>query len=119
MNSDYEKQRVDKKSNLGRFGGKFKNKKPSNESLEELKAESQRLDNADKRQNIGLRGEFAERIYSFASLYMFAVFLILFLSGNTSRFTMSDDVLMMLLGTTTANVLGLLFIVVNYLFPKK
>ena len=51
---------------------------------------------------------------------MFFVFLILFLSGTeTTNFNLSDNVLITLLGTTTANVIGILIIVVTYLFSRK
>lgn len=44
----------------------------------------------------------------------------LFLSGSEdSRFSLSDNVIITLLGTTTANVIGILVIVVTYLFSRK
>ena len=78
-----------------------------NEALEE----ENRGDSQDRDQ----RKDFAERIYSFAAIYMFGVFVILFLSGTqTTNFKLSDNVLITLLGTTTANVIGILIIVVTY-----
>ncbi len=83
-----------------------------NEALEE----ENRGDSQDRDQ----RKDFAERIYSFAAIYMFGVFVILFLSGTeTTNFKLSDNVLITLLGTTTANVIGILIIVVTYLFSRK
>lgn len=83
-----------------------------NEALEE----ENRGDSQDRNQ----RKEFAEHIFSFVSIYMFFVFLILFLSGTeTTNFNLSDNVLITLLGTTTANVIGILIIVVTYLFSRK
>ena len=83
-----------------------------NEALEE----ENRGDSQDRDQ----RKDFAERIYSFAAIYMFGVFIILFLSGTeTTNFKLSDNVLITLLGTTTANVIGILIIVVTYLFSRK
>ena len=83
-----------------------------NEALEE----ENRGDSQDRDQ----RKDFAERIYSFAAIYMFGVFVILFLSGTeTTNFKLSDNVLITLLRTTTANVIGILVIVVTYLFSRK
>lgn len=81
---------------------------------EELK----KLEVQSKAQDIVMRKEYA-LIFRFVCYYMFFVFIILFLSGTPSSFKMSDSVLMTLLGTTTATVISLFAIVVNYLFPKK
>ena len=82
----------------------------------EALAEENRGDSQDRDQ----RKEFAERIFSFVSIYMLFVFLILFFSGTeTTNFKLSDNVLITLLGTTTANVIGILIIVVTYLFSRK
>ncbi len=62
---------------------------------------------------------FAEKIFTFVSFYMFSVFFILVLCGSPSNFQLSDTVLVTLLGTTTANVIGILIIVVTYLFSRK
>ncbi len=71
-------------------------------------------------QDRGQRKDFAERIYYFASVYMIFVFLILFLSGSQNNgFHLNDTVLNTLLKTTTANVIGILAIVVTYLFGRK
>ena len=77
------------------------------------------LELKNKAQDIELRRKYAEQIFTFVSLYMFAVFFILILSGSPSSFRISDAVLMTLLGTTTANVIGILVIVAKYLFPNK
>lgn len=85
----------------------------------ELENQSLEGDNIGDSQDRNQRKEFAERIFSFVCLYMFAVFLILFLCGSPGRFSLSDTVLVTLLGTTTANVIGILIIVVTYLFSRK
>lgn len=85
----------------------------------ELENQSLEGDNIGDSQDRNQRKEFAERIFSFVCLYMFAVFLILFLCGSSGRFNLSDTVLMTLLGTTTANVIGILIIVVTYLFSRN
>ena len=65
------------------------------------------------------RKEFAEKIFEFVRSYMIAVFVMLFLKAITPRFYLSDNVIITLLGTTTANVIGILIIVVTYLFSRK
>lgn len=51
---------------------------------------------------------------------MIFVFLILFLPGSkNSGFHLNDSVLSILLKTTTANVIGILAIVITYLFSRK
>lgn len=65
------------------------------------------------------RKEFADKIFNFVSNYMIFVCMVLFLKAITPRFFLSDNVIITLLGTTTANVIGILIIVVTYLFSRK
>ena len=65
------------------------------------------------------RKEFAYLIFKFVCYYMFFVSLLLFLCGSPGHFHLSDSVIITLLGTTTANVIGILIIVVTYLFNKS
>lgn len=81
--------------------------------------ELKELEVKSKEQDIVMRKEYAGLIFKFVCYYMAFVFIILFLSGTPSSFKMSDSVLITLLGTTTATVISLFAIVVNYLFPKK
>lgn len=92
------------------------------EQLREAQLRNEALEegNIGEKQDRGQRKDFAERIFSFVSIYMAFVFLILFISGTTTtNFYLSDTVLITLLGTTTANVIGILIIVVTYLFSRK
>lgn len=92
-----------------------------NERLREAQLRNAALEgeNQGDSQDRDQRKAFAERIFSFVCYYMFFVFLILFLCGSQGRFHLSDTVLVTLLGTTTANVIGLFVIVVKYLFSRK
>ena len=66
------------------------------------------------------RKEFADRIFRFVGIYLLFIAIFIFLSGTRNNgFTLSDTVLATLLGTTTANIVGLLVIVVTYLFYRK
>lgn len=121
MKSDLEKRQVYKdKPSISSLKGKFRvNSKPSERAVEDLEQEAKRIENRGKQQDIAMREEYAGLIFKFVCYYMVFVFIILFLSGTPSSFKMSDSVLMTLLGTTTATVISLFAIVVNYLFPKK
>ena len=84
--------------------------KPSKEDLEIKSLE----------QDIEHRNLYANRIFMFVVAWVFLVMSSIFVSGwSLLGFELSDKVLMMLIGGTTANVLGLFAIVANYLFPKK
>lgn len=77
---------------------------------EDLKGKSQ-----DREQRL----EYSRKIYVFLCVYFGGVLVLLLLSGFRLRdFLLSDGVLMMLLGTTTANVIALFAIVPKYLFSK-
>lgn len=79
-----------------------------------LKGEELQSVKQDRKQ----RRYLGEQIYNFASLYMFGVFLILLLEGLPCNFHLSDTVLITILGTTTANIIGVLVLVVTYYFHK-
>lgn len=73
-----------------------------------------------KKQDREQRKVFASRIFDFVSLYMFGIFFILVLSGiNCNGFCLSDTVLVTLLGTTTATIIGVFNFVARYLFHNK
>lgn len=66
------------------------------------------------------RKDFALKIFVFVSFYMFGVFFLLMLSGTEcNRFHLSDSVLLTLLGTTTATIIGVFNFVARYLFHNK
>ena len=81
--------------------------------------ELRKLEIKSKAQDIDMRKEYADKTFWLVCLYMICVFLLIILACSPAEFTMSDSVLMVLLGTTTATVISLFAIVMNYLFPKK
>lgn len=81
---------------------------------EALKGENEG-DTQDRNQ----RRIFAISVFLFVVLYMAAVMTILFIQGFSDSFYLDKSVLITLLATTTANVLGVLVIVVTYLFSRK
>ena len=77
------------------------------------------IENQGLTQNIEERKKYAHRIYCMISVWLGGVFVILLLAGfNFLSFRVSDSVLLAVIGSTTVNVLGLFYIVTNYLFPK-
>lgn len=86
-----------------------------NEELLEKK-----IDNEIKREDKEQRKLFGERMYSFVVYYMFFVGVVVLLAGSQwMGFYLSDAVLVTLLGTTTATVIGVFNFVMKYLFFKK
>ena len=76
-------------------------------------------ENKSDTQDRGQRKGFAISVFALVSLYLAAVLTILFIQGFSKSFYLSDSVLITLLGTTTANVISILVIVVTYLFSRK
>ena len=85
----------------------------------ELENAAREGENAGDDQDRQQRKAFADKIFDFVRNYMLFVCVVLFLKGITSQFYLSDAVIITLLGTTTANVIGILIIVVTYLFSRK
>lgn len=86
----------------------------------QIKNDISREELEGRQQDRTLRKELGDKIYNFVSFYMFCVFFILVLSGiRCNSFTLSDTVLITILGTTTANVIGVLVIVATYYFNKN
>src|ERR1700730_481448 len=84
-------------------------------SIENVKLE---IENQGLKQNIAERKKYAHRIYCMISVWLSGVFAILLLAGfNFLSFRLADSVLLAIVGGTTINVLGIFYIVTNYLFP--
>jgi tetrahydromethanopterin S-methyltransferase subunit G len=72
------------------------------------------------RQDRGQRGKLGWCIFGLvAGWLLFVAYTVLFAGFRVFGFSLPDSVMMMLLGTTTANILGILYVVTSYLFPKK
>ena len=63
------------------------------------------------------RKTFSQWLFAITVLWMFIVLMIVIQSGRQS-IVLSDSVLITLITTTTANVFGFFYVVVNYLFNK-
>ena len=92
------------------------------QEIAEFEAESNRLLLEGKRQDIEARKEYANKIFILISVWLGCMIVIILLSGFGSKceyFKMADSVLIALITTTTASVIGLFAIVANYLFKNK
>lgn len=92
------------------------------ENLRKAQLENDALDEVNKgdAQDREQRKQFAEKIFTFVCLYMMGVlFILLSIGAQWIDFYLSDQVVITLVSTTTANIIGILLIVVHYLFRKK
>ena len=90
------------------------------DSAQQIALEDSREELENKKQNRNQRKSYANRLFWFLCGYMILVFLILFFCGfSLSGLTLSDTVLVALITTTTANVIGIFAFVIHYLFLTK
>lgn len=85
---------------------------------EEIERENRREDLEGKKQDRHQRKIFAGALFAFMCAYMAVALLIVFLCGF-SIMGLSDGVLIALLTTTLADVIGVFSFVAKYLFPAK
>lgn len=72
--------------------------------------------------DLALRKEYSNKLYCLIRNWLIAIFVLLLIQGSlgtSGYFTLSDKVLITIIGGTTLNVLGLFAIVANYIFPKS
>lgn len=91
------------------------------ERLRRLKLANDIVDDTlkDRGQDRDQRKEFADRIFNLIKWYLVGVFVLLFLSGAPFHFHLDNEIFIILLGTTTANVIGIFAFVARYLFHQK
>ena len=81
--------------------------------LQLLKAQIQKFEDDNES-----RREFSRSIYAVTVIWMFLVLMIIVQCAN-GKWHLSDSVLIALITTTTANVIGVFIIVANYLFNRE
>lgn len=90
------------------------------EELTDFEEQHNRLELQEHEQNINLRKEFARKIFWLVICWLVSMLAILMLEGfKISDFSLSNSVMLALVGSSTLNILGLLYVVTHYLFPKK
>src|SRR5579872_1576165 len=89
-------------------------------AAQENKIELLKAQVAGIKQDISERKVYANKIFVLISAWLIGVFVVILLCGMKCKcFTLSDSVILALIGGTTISVLGLFVIVANYLFPKR
>jgi len=74
----------------------------------------------EHQQTISLRTDFAKKIFRLVIGWVIAIFGILILQGFAiARFNLANSIILALIGSTTLNIVGLLYVVTHYLFPQK
>jgi hypothetical protein len=81
--------------------------------LQLLKAQIQKFENDNES-----RREFSRNIFAVTVIWMFLVFMVV-LQVAIGKWRLPNSVLIALITTTTANVIGIFIIVANYLFNKE
>lgn len=90
-----------------------------NLEIEKLQIEKLKITNATLAQDAQHRDRWGKKLFPLCAGWLVSVVVILMLEGFHVRgFHLENSVLIAFIGTTTADVLGLGYIVVNYLFPK-
>ena len=95
----------------------------TNTQFGEIELDNARLEVKNKRQNISLRKGFGIAIFVLGCLWLAFIGFVVFVEGIGEicgrSFNLPQAVVLALIGTTTVNVLGLFYVVTNYLFPKN
>ena len=92
------------------------------EQQSKTEIEKYNLENQYFSDTIKLRKEHANRIYKITKYYLFTVGTLVVATAICKFFgkeILSTSVLITILGTTTINVLGLMYILATHLFPTK
>lgn len=87
-------------------------------TIADVELEMKKEELESRKQDRKQRGRFSIWIFGFMGVYMFLILVALALSG-AGVLTLSDTVLVSLLTTTTADVIGIFIIVAKYLFHKS
>ncbi len=118
---------------------KFAKTGTSDEDIQEARLASFKLQNdklreelADLKSDRDFRNEYAPKIFGLICVWLVLVVGLIFLDGlslsgglglpgtdKTLGFNQSDGVVLGLIGGTTASVVGLLVIVITYIFPRR
>lgn len=96
-----------------------------NEEEERARVQALQLENQNKEQDMVFRRDLTQRISEISFWWLLFLAVILIMQGYkhplsaTFYFKLADSTVNLLLGTTTATILGLFFIVIRYFFSKN
>lgn len=99
------------KSDLSKIDNK------SFKEMQDYEREGKMLDNLSKSQDIEERKNYASQFTTIVTVWLLFI-IILIIGIAQGRLWLSENVILALIGTSTFNLIGLLYIVANYLFPK-
>lgn len=91
------------------------------EEQEDLERQKVEVLLRSEEQDISERKKYAWYFFLLSSGWVAVISVLLFLEGFGGHFAfrLSDSVLLAAIGSTTANILGIIYVVANYLFPKR
>jgi len=87
--------------------------------LKDQRVRAAKLRNDSMQDDIEARKEVAHRLFCLMAMWLFGIFMLILGDGASREVEISENVLLATIGGTTVNILGLFYIVVNYLFPQK
>src|SRR5439155_10188908 len=88
--------------------------------VQELEKDRKKLLNLELKQKIGARQAYTLAIFGLATAWIIGIYLLLVFEGFAFHcFHLDNSVLLAAIGSTTANVIALLFIIVKFLFTEK
>ena len=88
--------------------------------IRELESQRKRLHNLELKQKIGARRLYVLAIFVMVVAWIVGIYVLLVMEGfNFRGFNLSSNLLLAAIGSTTANVLALLFMIVKFLFSEK
>ncbi|MGO9638691.1 MAG: hypothetical protein ACLPXT_05445 [Terracidiphilus sp.] len=75
------------------------------------------------KQDTGERKRYAKKIFILTCTWVTGIYILMLLEGFGGfwcwAFHLSDSIMLAAIGSTTANIIGVFFIVTRYFFPKK
>jgi hypothetical protein len=93
---------------------------PDQQTKTEIDHERRRLENAGLAQDITARRKYAFRVFLLVIGWILGVYLLLVFQGfGFHQFRLADNILLAAVGSTTANIIGILLIIVKYLFSGR
>lgn len=93
--------------------------------MDDLERTKKALDNQSQSQDIAERKRYAMCFFCLSCTWIVVIVVILLLQGfgafrnGNYPFSLDKEIVLAAIGATTVNILGILYVVANYLFPKK
>lgn len=93
---------------------------PYDREIKEYQSARNKLRNRELEQKIAARGLYVSTVFWMVAIWIGLIYVLLILEGFGIRgFRLPDNVLLAAIGSTTANVLALLYMIVKFLFSEE